>query len=80
MSSFADIARAGGLLAYGPAFSETYRQLGRMVAKVLQGARPADLPVERPTKFEMVLNLKAARAFGLALPELVVQRADELIE
>lgn len=80
VSSFADIARAGGLMAYGPAFSETYRQLGRMVAKVLQGASPADLPVERPTKFEMVLNLRTARAFGLALPEIVVQRADELIE
>lgn len=80
VSSFADVARAGGLFAYGPRFADTYRQLGRMVAKVLQGTRPADLPVERPTKFQMVLNLKTARVLGLALPELMVQRADEVIE
>jgi putative ABC transport system substrate-binding protein len=77
---FTDIARAGGLLGYGPNLLDTFRQLGSMIGKVLQGARPADLPVERPTKFEMVVNLKTAKALGLSLPPLLVQRADEVIE
>ncbi len=79
-SLFVDIARAGGLMAYGPDLLGTFRQLGPTVAKVLQGAKPAELPVERPTKFEMVINLKTAKALGLSLPPLLVQRADEAIE
>jgi putative ABC transport system substrate-binding protein len=79
-SLFVDIARAGGLIAYGPDLLGTFRQLGRMVAKVLRGVAPADLPVERPTTFQMVLNLKTAKALGLNLPPLLVQRADEVIE
>ena len=77
---FGDIARAGGLMAYGPDVLGTFRQVGSMVAKVLQGTPPADLPVERPTKLQMVLNLKTAKALGLNLPPLLVQRADEVIE
>ena len=77
---FPDVARAGGLLAYGPGLPATYRQLGRMVAKVLHGTKPGNIPVERPTNFEMVINLKTARALGLAIPSLLVQRADEVIE
>jgi putative tryptophan/tyrosine transport system substrate-binding protein len=79
-SLFPDIARYGGLVSYGPDILGTFRQLGTMVAKVLHGTRPAELPVERPTKFEMVLNLRTAKALGLTLPPLLVQRADEVIE
>jgi putative tryptophan/tyrosine transport system substrate-binding protein len=67
-------------LAYGPNLLDTFRQLGAMIGKVLQGTRPADLPVERPTKFEMVVNLKTAKVLGLSLPPSVLLRADEVIE
>jgi putative ABC transport system substrate-binding protein len=77
---FSDIARAGGLIAYGPNFAATFRQTGTLVGKVLQGLRPADLPVERPTNFETVINLKTAKALGLSLPTSVLLRADEVIE
>ena len=77
---FSEIARAGGLMAYGPNLLGTFRQTGTMIGKVLQGTRPADLPVERPTKFEMVINLKTAKALGLTMPASVLLRADEVIE
>ena len=77
---FPEIARAGGLIGYGPNLLGTFRQLGTMVAKVFQGLNPADLPVERPTKFETVINLKTANALGLTLSPLVLARADEIIE
>jgi putative tryptophan/tyrosine transport system substrate-binding protein len=77
---FPEIARAGSLMAYGPNLLGTFRQAGTMVGKVLQGLPPADLPVERPTKFEMVINLKTARALGVNLPTTVMLRADEVIE
>jgi putative ABC transport system substrate-binding protein len=77
---FPEIACAGGLMAYGPNLLGTFHQTGTMVGKVLQGARPADLPVERPTKFEMVVNLRTAKALGLVLPTSVLLSADEVIE
>jgi len=77
---FPDIARAGGLLAYGPDVLGMFRQAGAMVGKLLQGSRPADLPVERPTKFEMIINIKTAKALALELPTSVLLRADEVIE
>jgi putative ABC transport system substrate-binding protein len=77
---FSEIARAGGLMSYGPDLLGTFRQTGTMIGKVLQGARPADLPVERPTKFEMVINLKTAKALGLTMPTSVLLRADDVIE
>src|SRR5581483_755073 len=77
---FSEIARAGGLLSYGPNLFGMFRQTGTIVAKVLQGRRPADLPVERPTTFEMVVNRRTARALGLDLPDSVLLRADEVIE
>jgi putative tryptophan/tyrosine transport system substrate-binding protein len=77
---FSEIARAGSLMSYGPNLLGTFVQTGTMLAKVLQGTRPADLPVERPTKFEMVVNLKTAKALGLNLPTSILLRADEVIE
>lgn len=77
---FPDFARAGGLMAYGPNLLDTFRQAGVMIAKILRGAKPADLPIERPTKFELVVNTKTAKALGIALPTSVLVRADEVIE
>src|SRR5262249_9938503 len=77
---FPDIARAGGFMAYGPSLLGTFRQAGTMVGKILQGFRPADLPVERPTKFEMIVNLKTAKLLGLTVPQTLLVSADELIE
>ena len=77
---FSEIARAGSLMSYGPNLLGTFVQTGTMLAKVLQGTRPADLPVERPTKFEMVVNLNTAKALGLNLPTSILLRADEVIE
>jgi len=77
---FPDFARVGGLLAYGPNLSDLIRQLGVMSGKILQGTKPADLPIERPSKFELVLNLKTAKALGLSIPPGLLLRADEVIE
>ena len=77
---FSEIARAGSLMSYGPNLLGTFQQAGTMLGKVLQGTRPADLPVERPTKFEMVINLKTAKALGLNLPTSILLRADEVVE
>jgi len=75
-----ETAEEGGLLAYGPRFSEFLRQWARQLAKVLRGARPEDLPVEQPTKFEMVVNLKTGKAIGLEIAATLLARADEVIE
>jgi putative ABC transport system substrate-binding protein len=75
-----DFAEEGGLLGYGPRFAQVYRQRARMVVKILRGAKPADLPVEQPTRFELAINLKVARAIGHEVPAALVQRADQVIE
>jgi len=71
---------AGGLLSYGPDLAAMWRQSATIVAKILNGAKPADLPVEQPTKFELALNAKTANSLGLAIPPSMLVRADELIE
>jgi len=77
---FPDFARVGGLLAYGPNLLDLIRQVGVMSGKVIQGARPGDLPIERPTKFELVLNLRTAKTLGLDITPGLLLRADEVIE
>jgi putative ABC transport system substrate-binding protein len=75
-----DTAEAGALAGYGPRFTDVYRQRARMVLKILRGAKPADIPVEQPARFELVINLRAAKLIGHEIPAELVLRADEVIE
>ena len=70
----------GGLLSYGADLSHMYKRSAVFVSKILQGTKPADLPIEQPTKFELVINLKTAKAIGIDVPLFLQQRADEVIE
>jgi putative ABC transport system substrate-binding protein len=80
ISQWAESAAEGGALAYGPSINDIFRQLARIIAKVLQGTAPSQIPVEQPTSFRLAINLGALRAMGLAVPPALLHRADEVVE
>jgi putative tryptophan/tyrosine transport system substrate-binding protein len=80
ISLFASFVRSGGLVSYGPNIDEQYREVGIMAAKILKGTKPADLPAERPTRFELIVNSKTAKSLGVKIPPTLLATADEVIE
>ena len=80
VSGWGPWAAGGGLLSYGPDLEAVIRRSATYVDRILKGARPSDLPVEQPTKFELVINLKTVKALGLTIPKSMLQRADQVIE
>ncbi len=80
MYAYPEHAKAGGLLIYATSYYDLFRRAATYVDRIVKGAKPGDLPIEQPTKFEMILNLKTAKALGLTIPQSILVRADEIIQ